>query len=951
MSRLTHSPFHKPSPFESPRPPPSPPETNVDPIGPAHITTPMAVEAELNSDHAYPPMLPPASSLETAGARFRRVSTLTYHNSGLRESRERTVQRGSKSFIVVIPPPALLQEHGQLGHTLSLGPRHRLSEGILMPLFPTMYGQLTAIAREFNFPSTTGLCLYLHFTDNGVTAVPRISDDTWQFIWTHVFDSSSPNPSHKPPISGKIEFDVDLRQARWYTSWIASAHTPHIDPMSISSASPPSTYRENRTGENDHTNNYSVTQQSNILVPTSRHVPKKLSLVDRFDSLSARSGSRPASRTAFLSPPEHNLGVQALPPIFQEEEPKSAKLDLERRVNTWRASASLTATPLAARDQTESADMPNSIPLGGSLIPAEDELNLDDFAWSTSSVGPNDYDPESPLSWDRLPSVHLANRMEGSVCLTPSDCTSFGPSDYTLPSPVSSFNRLPSPDLAHRMIEDSPQTPSTATSWGPSSRTPSSSASSHHPRSIHLDGRGDYSRPMSPSTATSWGAPLYYPPSPVTSCYACTPDAGRCACDAAGTEHHMRIFAFPRYNPWKGVPWAHAWPYSQRGDSTHRRQVWPYRQAQVGNGQRGGVLWSHIWPYIQSPDVRGRAFDGPETTRPSRVVAFPYYDPWEGIPWVQTWPYNQHEDNLPWSQVWPYRKAQVANGEDGRHHVPWSHISPRNTSPLSEATKDHQCPVSVIPSPSYPYLIIYRAAYPHFDLYPSLPAAEDDRTPADGTSFASYPRLHVPLVKSVRASSLPDVVRPAVYSVFDFYPAHHPRCMDETRPPTTSEARSSVAVKLSVHYPSFDLYPAVYPHIILYPPTTIKMDSRPTKQTFRCMDFNLDHSVTDHSVRKVSRYMSSVYPKFDLYPAMHSTGDANCATAPPVQFPMTYPTFNLYPVIYPAFNIYPAMEGEVDCKQTLHPDLTWSKVMLDIQLGTVDVVCEILLLASPFQFA
>jgi hypothetical protein len=37
-----------------------------------------------------------------------------------------------------LPPPSLPHDHGHLGHTLSTGPRHRLSQGLLMPLFPTV---------------------------------------------------------------------------------------------------------------------------------------------------------------------------------------------------------------------------------------------------------------------------------------------------------------------------------------------------------------------------------------------------------------------------------------------------------------------------------------------------------------------------------------------------------------------------------------------------------------------------------------------------------------------------------------------------------------------------------------------------------------------------------------------------------------------------------------------
>lgn len=61
-----------------------------------------------------------------------------YQNSGFRESPSRPVHRSYRYFVVVIPPSRLIQEHGQLGHTLSSGPPHRLSQGIIMPLFPTV---------------------------------------------------------------------------------------------------------------------------------------------------------------------------------------------------------------------------------------------------------------------------------------------------------------------------------------------------------------------------------------------------------------------------------------------------------------------------------------------------------------------------------------------------------------------------------------------------------------------------------------------------------------------------------------------------------------------------------------------------------------------------------------------------------------------------------------------
>lgn len=140
MSRLTSSPFRKPIPFEFPRTlPVTPPETNSDSAGPSGlmheptISVAGGIEAlQSESDFLH------FHGTDSMGTRPRRGPSLPYHSSGIREAKERTVQRSLKSFIIVVPPSILLQEHGQLGHTLSLGPRHRLAQGMLMPIFPTV---------------------------------------------------------------------------------------------------------------------------------------------------------------------------------------------------------------------------------------------------------------------------------------------------------------------------------------------------------------------------------------------------------------------------------------------------------------------------------------------------------------------------------------------------------------------------------------------------------------------------------------------------------------------------------------------------------------------------------------------------------------------------------------------------------------------------------------------
>lgn len=114
--------------------PPTPPETDTDFLAGSHhpidlINAPGVADLDLNS---HP----------TASAPFRRVSTLAYHNSPFREPRERTSTRQSRLLLVVVPPAWLVQEHGPFGHTLASGPPHRLAQGALLPLLPTVSDSL-----------------------------------------------------------------------------------------------------------------------------------------------------------------------------------------------------------------------------------------------------------------------------------------------------------------------------------------------------------------------------------------------------------------------------------------------------------------------------------------------------------------------------------------------------------------------------------------------------------------------------------------------------------------------------------------------------------------------------------------------------------------------------------------------------------------------------------------
>ena len=139
MSRFTSPPFQKPSPFDAPRPahPLSPPDTELE--YPAQQARAMR-DAQRSSPDSQAPKSERIDSgstvTESPGSRFRRISNIAYTASNLRDVRQ---PRSTMKWLLVVSPPEFLsRQYGVLGHTLSSGPSSRLSQGILMPLFPTV---------------------------------------------------------------------------------------------------------------------------------------------------------------------------------------------------------------------------------------------------------------------------------------------------------------------------------------------------------------------------------------------------------------------------------------------------------------------------------------------------------------------------------------------------------------------------------------------------------------------------------------------------------------------------------------------------------------------------------------------------------------------------------------------------------------------------------------------
>ena len=597
-----------------------------------------------------------------------------------------------------------------------------------------MNSQLGAIAREFQFPSIHGLCVYLQTSHGGVALSPRVSDDTWPLLWSHLFDARSPSlPLTQLPISGQIEFDIDVTTARWFDSWLASSRREYADvPQSVAPSRPQSIshWRADSQGSinepvDDQTDMISLTPQ-NVPRASGRNI-KKLSLLDRFDGASVRSGSKLVPRDE--SPPsqtaKQGLALQALSPIVQEDEPATAKKDIDSRVRSWRMSATAAArSPMAATGQTslDPVNMPNTIADLPTASATEFELNLDDYTWSVSSVGPPDYELESVYSWDRVPSVHMDRRGEGSVCLTASVCTSFGPDDdYEAFSPVSYMSRLPSPDIAWRMIEDVPPTPTTATSWGAPSEFPPSPAAFSTAPSIDIAGRFLASRPVTPTTATSWGAPLSYPPSPVLPSRAPSPDLGWRAADSAPSSPKFR-----RRTVENG-------PYNM---------VFPYYNAAQSHNM--------VFPYYNATQSHNMVFPYYNASQSSNMV-FPYYDATRASSWQHVWPYTE-------------RGQQERRMDD--------FVFP----PAAERNQPSR--PSTVPSVTlgYPVLDIYPAIYPSFDIYPALLSLDDRKLGAPAVSRgAAYPIFDLCEFSSVPVfrKDLAHVSSsdPAVYPSLNIYPA------------------------------------------------------------------------------------------------------------------------------------------------------------------------------------
>ncbi|KAG8760307.1 hypothetical protein FRC14_003463 [Serendipita sp. 396] len=805
---------------------------------------------------------------------LRRAPSIQYNHGGSVAGRAHS-QRASR-WLIVVTPPTTLNSEPVLGHTLAMGPPGRYQSGILMPLFPTMYGQLAAIAREFSLPSIAGVCLYLHVPESNIGINPRISDEAWQLLWSPYFtteEAATPVQSG-PPICGRIEFDVDVRKARWYELWVNGQERPIVLDASI----PPSVAHTMRGWYPEHREvvhgDIEPSSEQHSTSRKSKHVPRPLALSGNYENLHRtpqkyRTVVSHDNDGAEFTAPKH--APKRLSPVTQATEASVKQRDLDILVRNWRATTP--QAPVIPGVNLAGESVPDTYDL-----PLFSEIDMDDYDWAVSSAGPPSNWLRSPAFVAPLPSVDLFGRMVGSVALTPSVATSFGPDDSIATPTGSNVSRYPSPDIAGRLIDDSPPTPTTATSWGAPSVWPATPDSVYRVRTPDIGERMDEDAALTPTTATSWGAPEVWPPSPMEVTRSSTPDIGE------------RTFS-SEIEPYQLV-----WPFFEANKTRASEFVWPFFEPD------GSEPCDFVWPFFE-----------PNATEPCEFV-------W---PFLSIGGGSIRNDKIVVEQTYRVGKIRSSSQKEVKPAPLRSEATPSSfVWPFFQAESSIPRSISVALSGVYPDLCIYAHVYPNLTIYPecSDPSAAYSnlqKSRSSGQTFArhAYPKpLTTSTTTSVEASGSTG------YPYFNLYPpvypfvTPYPQSQDlSLTVPKKSDAPASIgSVGLAPCYPEFDLYPAGYPSLVIYP--AIKLGNATTEHKNKLAAAASVQSLNLAPGYPMMNIYPPVYPFLEIYPPFEapkpfsSTKKTSQELQINVKLGSYYPELVIYPPVYPIMDIYPSFK-------------------------------------------
>jgi hypothetical protein len=769
-----------------------------------------------------------------------------------------------------------------------------------------MYAQLMGIAREFNFPSTHGLCLYMHVADGGSFFLPRISAESWSILWSNLSEGSVPMPHTSPPISCRVEFDIDPTQALWYDSWVSASQKESV----FLPAVPSSHHR--RVGITTATGNdmkSGSSQQSTPILP--RHVPKKLSLIN-----TATTHTMPGQSELRVDTDSHSVSQLAHSALGSTDK-------LRTWEKSWPASAS-SRDPMIVIGQS-SPHLENTQHLTNSTdesVQSQPKPNQDYDALSILSANPSS-ELNSPVSWTPATSVHLDSR-------TSSQCMSSSPQDHDSPPSIPSITCSPSPDTTIRVHREAPTTISASTSRDPQSSHLSSYPSVYRAPSPDLVDRGGWSCPVTPSTATSWNPIDFFQPL----------QASR-----GDTEDVAQESAAP------SAPWKYCWPaFQPHPEITHRPSPSTLNSSLPQPASRDDI--SDIFRH-----------ETVEQSTPCKYC-WPTFQPRPAKVYISSSSSLDSPPLQPASQDYTSDVAQtVCKQEMVEQSVlltyswPAFQSHPANPYPAQQTLPDNSgYPFFVICKSALDYLyhhlliILDPATYPNFNIYPAIIPISDSHgspilrretvAPSSPWKYCwpgfqphpanIYPSSSNPVDFSspqpAGRDDNPDVAQ-AVFrqKIAAASPIPWKYCWPVFQPHPSSLYPSQQALSKNSGYPlfvictsititcyifySYLLDPATYPYFDIYPAVTPRNDGRASpilgqeivaqSAPWRCCwpTFQAHPAIIYHSERASSK--DSGYPLFVICKHL-------------INYLSEYYSFLLDPATYPHFDIYPAITPRND---------------------------------------